>query len=334
MTNIPGQPGSVPGPAIIPPAAPAKVASVTLPAGAPVVARSLFQTARILVAEFQRQRRAGSGKTARLFATRALLSPAAVADWVTYIREYYRGLGVAEPAGVTINKPLRNYAALGFGPRERVRHLIDHYRIAAQVLPQAAQVRLAANEAITLGVLNGNRGDYAVRLASSEFMLTTREGELVLFMEKCADGCILTKATFLFARQPDGRLTLVIGGWQGITGGAPGEVLSTKREIVDATRSLSQLRPKEVVMYAVLALADSLGIDAVQAVSNRRHVISKLRKGAVSADYDAYWVERQGQLSEPYGYTMPVALAHDPAPPNKRETHKANVVAMLRAFLR
>lgn len=305
----------------------------TVPVDVSVESPGLFRIARTLAAEFMRQRRTGSGKTARFFATRSLLSPIAAARWVTYVGGYYRSLGVPGPASVTVNKPLRNYVALGFGPGERVRLLTDHYRIAAQLLPLAVQTRLAGNAAMTLGILNGNRGDYSIRFAASEFMQTTREGELVLFMEKCSDGCILTKATFLFARQPDGRLTLVIGGLQGITGGARSEALGTKREIVDATRSLSQLRPKDVVLHAVLALADRLGIEAVQAVSNRRHVISKLRTGAVSADYDAYWVERQGRLSEPYGYTLPVSLPQDPVPPNKREMHKANVVAMVRTLL-
>lgn len=285
-----------------------------------------YRVARLLVSEFVRQRHADSRKSARLFALRSLLAPVATAQWVRFLHDYYRRLGCAAPAGAVVNKPLRNYVARGLSPGQRVHLLIYHHEIAARLLPAAVRANLARNEALILGVLRGNRGDYFLKLGGSRRMYTTHEGELVLFMEKCADGCILAKISFLFAKQPDGRLAIIIGGLQGAPGGF-------KREVVDATRSLSALRPKDVVLIAVQAMAHQLGIEAVHAVSNHRHVIRAHKNHTMQADYDAYWIERQGRPSEPFGFTLPVTLPQASVPPNKRDLHKACTVSMLRSFL-
>lgn len=279
-----------------------------------------------LVAEFLRQKAAEGTKSARLFALRSLWAPSASARWVNFVHDYHRALACIEPAGIIINKPLRNYLARGLRPAQRVRLLIDHYEIASQLLPVSVRANLARDEILTLGILRGNRGEYALKLAGSRIMHTTHEGEIVLFMEKCSDGCILAKASFAFARQSDGSVDLVIGGLQGVLGGL-------KREVVDATRSLSALRPKDVVLIAVHALADQLGINRIHAVGNSRHVIRAHKAHKILADYDSYWMERRGNPSEPYGFTLPVALPKTKIPPNKREQHKTSVVSMVAGLL-
>lgn len=124
-----------------------------------------------------------------------------------------------------------------------------------------------------------------------------REGELVIFISKSVDGDRLCRLSFCLSKI-NGHLCVVIGGLQGPPAGH-------KREVIDATRDLFGLRPKDAVFLAARAIAKALHADRVYAVSDTHHVLARLQDRKKFSHYDSYWRERGGEAEGPYGFTFP-----------------------------
>ena len=91
--------------------------------------------------------------------------------------------------------------------------------------------------------------------------LSAKANALCLVREGSAT--LLSRLTFNFSIV-DGRLALAVGGLQGPKAGH-------KHEVIDATRDLHGLRPKDATPLAASAIAD--GLDAsVHAVGDGLHV--------------------------------------------------------------
>lgn len=121
-----------------------------------------------------------------------------------------------------------------------------------------------------------------------------REGELALYLLH-ANGQPLSSMIFTLA--DDGR-TLLIGCLQGAT-------TNLGREAVrEFTRQAHGLRPKNLLLSMLYALAATLEVGEVCGVSNQAHPFAG-EAGKIKADYDGFWQECHGELRDDGFFQLP-----------------------------
>ena len=150
-----------------------------------------------------------------------------------------------------------------------------------------------------------------------------REGECTLCLVREGSATLLSRLTFNFSAV-DGRLALAVGGLQGPRAGH-------KREVIDATRDLYGLRPKDATLLAARVIADGLDA-AVHAVGDALHVHRRLSDDPKHSSYDAYWRERGATAGGPLGFVLPPLEALPPSL-KRRDRAKRAIVEAARRFL-
>ena len=153
---------------------------------------------------------------------------------------------------------------------------------------------------------------------------THREGELAIVLVREGEPTPLSRLTFSLVML-EGRLALGIGGLQGPSEGG-------KRMVIDATRILYGLRPKDATLLAARALARALGANPVHAVSDALHVRGTFRNDPKICSYDAYWLERGARACPAFGFAFP-PLAAPVAGPSGRDGVKNAIVRAMEAFV-
>jgi uncharacterized protein len=234
------------------------------------------------------------------FWSKAHRDPRALATWIDFITRHAAAHGAA-PDARELRKPQRNYGRAHRNVAARVRSLITHHRFSAHHLPLNFYRALLNGQPVRLAGMVGRKGIYTISLASSLRHEQKQEGELTLFVSD-AEGRALARMAFSFDCDNCGHPQLLIGGLQGLAAGID------KSVIVQATRDLSGLRPKDASLVAVHALAQALGIDQVLAVSQATHVLSTewaFSRSFISRDYDGFWRDRGGIEAPGIGYVMP-----------------------------
>ena len=264
-------------------------------------------------------------KAHRLYLLRSLLAPAVSARWSGFIRSFHRRAGATPPPARVLAKPLRNYVHRSFWPRRRLILLIEHYRWFEALFSPDFIRRFCSGEALPVVALAGRRGrDYGLYVVASVVAILQREGEIAIYLARGPDEPKLCRLSFCLA-EVDGRLAMIIGGMQG-------PLTAHKREVIDATRDLHGLRPKDAVFLAARAMAQAFSLESVHAVGDANHVLRRLQDKSKFSSYDDYWLERGGVAQGPYGFAFG---ALDPAPPSgdKREAVKTAIVEAMQAFV-
>lgn len=249
-------------------------------------------------------------KAERMWLLRAPLAPRSALLWSAFICRYFRRYGEALPSTRVLNKPLRNYGLNGLTPRRRVKLMLTHYRLLADLADDRLVGAACAFQPRTIATVSGKRANYRLSICNTTRLAMTREGELGLMLER-DDGLLLGKIALLLG-EVEGEPMLAIGGLQGSKGG--------KQAVVAATRDLHGLRPKDALLLAARSLAMAFDIQTLHAVCNARHVIEHR-----SSDYDGYWLERGAEPGGPYGFVMPASIALDAASTG-RDLIKAQLV--------
>ncbi|THD44832.1 MAG: DUF535 domain-containing protein [Bradyrhizobium sp.] len=265
-------------------------------------------------------------KALRLFFLRGLLSPFVAARWAGFIRAYHRAFDAEPPVSRVLAKPVRSYVDARLGPARRLDMLRTHYNLLRGAVSPDALRRLCSGEAIQIVELEARKGNrYRLVIAASVAVSMQREGELALYLVKRG------------ARTPVSRISLALGLVQGgaavMIGGLQGPGAGHKRDVIDATRELHGLRPKDATLLAARALANALGAGSVQAVADRVHVLNRLQDLSKHADYDSYWRERGATSGGPLGFVFP-PLAAPAEPGGAREAVKSAIVSGIERFVR
>ena len=265
----------------------------------------------------------GEAKARRLFALRAFMAPAVAVEWANHLAQTHASVGAPSPPARVLAKPLRSYLKGGWKPRRRLQALLDHSRRAsAFLLPDAAR-GLLAGDVFPLARLEARKSSvYRLDLSASFVQSTQREGEWVITLAKQGEDFLLTKLTFSLSGEAGG--SLVIGGLQGPEFGR-------KRAVIDATRELHGLRPKDAALLAVRALARAMGGLTVLAVDDASHVLLRLQDEGKFSGYDAYWRERGAAEDPAFGFRFP-PLERE-AGTDGRARMKATIVDGVEAFV-
>jgi uncharacterized protein VirK/YbjX len=264
-------------------------------------------------------------KAFRAYLLRSLLAPITAARWSRYIRALHRDAGAAAPPVRVLAKPVRRYLHRAFWPRQRLALLLEHYRWLRTLFSREFIAQICAQEALPAVALHGRReGEYDIFIIASNVVYMQREGELAICLAKRSGSMELCRLSLCFARV-DGEPAVVIGGLQG-------PASAYKRDVIDATRDLYGLRPKDAALLAARAFARALGFNVVHAICDANHVLRRLQDTAKFSRYDDYWLERGGKRGGPFGFVFGPLEATAPSG-DRREATKAAVVTAMEAFV-
>ena len=256
---------------------------------------------------------------------RALLSPVSAMRWTSYLTAFHARAGAPEPIARALSKPLRSYLHRNFWPHKRVSVLMETYDWLEARFAKPFLARFCANEdALIVNLAARKNSEYGLYLTAAVNATLQREGEVAIYCARSPRDEKLCRAAFSIA-SVEGRRALAIGGMQGPS-------TDHKRAVIDATRELHGLRPKDAVLLAIRAFAAEAGLTEIHAVSDANHVLSRLNDTSKFSSYDAYWLERGAKPGGPFGFVFEPLAAGEPAA-SKRDAMKAAIVAAAKAFV-
>jgi uncharacterized protein len=261
----------------------------------------------------------------RRFWLRALLAPGVAMSWRQQALTLYRQHGAPIPNPRVLSKPLHGYLRRGLNPASRLSALAEHYRQFNSLMSPDCLRAFCASEPLELARLPSRKGSrFRLYLVNATAVQTQREGECTICLERDGGATILSRLTFnLFTI--DGRVAVAIGGLQGPRSGH-------KREVIDATRDLFGLRPKDAALLVARAFAGGLPGAEVHAVSDALHVHRTQKFDPKLASYDAYWRERGAVAGGPLGFVLP-PLGEFVPPRNGRDAAKLAILDGARGLL-
>ncbi len=264
-------------------------------------------------------------KAFRAYLLRSLLAPVPAVRWSRYIRALHHNVGAPAPPTRVLAKPVRRYLHRALWPHQRLAMLLEHYRRLRALFSGEFIAKICAQEALPAVVLHGRRGgEYEIFIVASNVVYMQREGELAICLAKRPANAELCRLSLCLARV-DGEPAVIIGGLQG-------PASAYKREVIDATRDLYGLRPKDAALLAARAFARALGFNVLHAICDANHVLRRLQDTAKFSRYDDYWLERGGRRGGPFGFVFGPLEATEPSG-DRRDAAKAAIVEGVEAFV-
>jgi uncharacterized protein VirK/YbjX len=205
-----------------------------------------------------------------------------------------------------------------WGAETRFERIINHCETAMTI---GAPFSLQPNEYVDLTSLSEINDGLLVKLDSPRWML--RDGLLVLSLWFNEDR--IYSMAFTLATSGDRRIAYV-GGIQGARSEA---ALEINREL---TKTAHGVRPPDLLLEIFRMICVAIGVDAIFGVSNsnRHHLAPYFRQRAdfvdpVTFDYDNFWNERGGTLSEGGFFALAAQSRPRPfedIPERKRATYR------------
>jgi uncharacterized protein VirK/YbjX len=152
-----------------------------------------------------------------------------------------------------------------------------------------------------MGEVQGRNETYSCRLVLADRCGGRHEGAFGIKLVRTRDKATLctVRFTFLFESARQGY-TFVVGSMQGPRNG--------KRLIVETTRDLFGLRPKEAVLVVLQGLVAEGDARHFRAVSQAKHPIlyrRSRRQSMLLSNIDGFWCERCGEPDNTYGFIVP-----------------------------
>jgi uncharacterized protein len=184
------------------------------------------------------------------------------------------------------------YINLHWSRRERLRHLLGHYKFISAVLPEPLFHAIYVRGSAYVGFIAMKDGSM-LKLSLMPPISMGREGELCIALS--LDDQPIYRLVFTVV---DAGATLVIGCLQG-----PGAE-NSRNVVRNLTRNLHGLRPKQLILGLVYAFARQFSIKNIRAVGNAAHPLR--RKGhKFMADYDEFWQEQLAVAEPQDWYRLP-----------------------------
>ena len=179
----------------------------------------------------------------------------------------------------TLEAPQRLFYDWRYGYEQRLQSICDHYRFVMERLPAGLAQRLLQLQAVPVFDYTGKGGqDYQLRLRIDHQM--EKEGSLTLELV-CQDQAVL-RCTW--------HLAEVNGAWVLRVGGLQSTNTDTQQQIRQTTKDFHGIQPRILMLQALKALAQALGLARIEAVPTAWHVYSSRRyRKNIAADYDQLW---------------------------------------------
>lgn len=215
-------------------------------------------------------------------------------------------------------KVVRPYLTAGLKRGNRAAAVVGHYAAAARLLSDAALIE-SHTDGLELFALTTPAGKVTVELGGQDGLYREAEWRLILCLDRrqiTEMGLAIVEGSLL--RIKEAGEVLWIGVLKSVPTGAQG--LEDARIL---TNAMEGMRPKTLLLLVAQALARSLHLSGLFAVSNAGHVFASdpsLRR-RISADYDGFWTESGGLRTESTMFTMPATKAQrelSEYKPNKR----------------
>ncbi|QWT20060.1 VirK/YbjX family protein [Bacillus sp. NP157] len=255
--------------------------------------QSLFRFARSL-----RGRAAWHSSSSHAFSAIASYCGRSIARWRAHgewlgFLESPAMAGITELDTVLVERYQHRYISKAWTIEQRLQAIRDHYDFALARFPRALFHMLYRERQVLAGKLTLRDGSKLSLILKAPYR-RGREGELALSLTD-ESGLQLSYVQFSFV---DGGRSIVIGCLQGAANQAGRDAV---REL---TKQCHGLRPKNLLLSMVRALADAFDVQNVLGIGNDRHVFAGIAN-KVKADYDNFWIEAGGELSDHGFYRLP-----------------------------
>ncbi len=230
------------------------------------------------------------------FLLRCLLSWRSTSRWFHFIeateplRHY-----IANHAFIT-DKPFRKYMRRNWRRRDRLKCILDHYRLMLSCDAGLRVLQLCATED-PIAIFHGRSGmQYDLVLTACRANM--KEGEVLIELRRDLRRICCVSGSFC---QRNGQRVFVIGTMQGAGGQ---DARDFTREV---TKDLNQFRPRDLAMEAAQTLASVFGASAIFAPSQKQHILAgRHNPGDVKADFDSLWIDLGGQMRDDGEFALPL----------------------------
>jgi uncharacterized protein VirK/YbjX len=258
--------------------------------------QSLFRFARSLRGRAKWHSKRSRGISATLtYIARSLLHWREHAAWLASLDEAVMS-GLTDVDATLIERYQHRYMNRQWSMSQRLAAVREHYAFASEHIPPMLFDRLYLQREVRVGRLALRDGG-GVSVILKAPALRGREGELSLSLTDDS-GLQISYATLSFV---DGGRTVIVGCLQGAANNAGLDVIR------DLTRQCHGLRPKNLLLSMVRALAEAMGAERVLGIANEAHPFAGRKK--IKADYNAFWMENDGVADDNGFFAMPV---HEP----------------------
>jgi len=186
-----------------------------------------------------------------------------------------------------------HYISRSFDLATRARLIEAHYRFVAREFPERLSSRLLKGHDVRLATLPLGGGEVAyLHARAPEHECTGELGLYLLNGEKEA----ISSCTITFGGADGLLVGAVRGSWAYLGRGA----------IARFTRASGGVRPRDLLLSVVRALATHYGIDRLRGVSREAHPLDR-RAGVTVAAYDRFWRRHGGVPGMDGCYDIPLA---------------------------
>lgn len=262
---------------------------------------------QIVFGSFSNNENFASMRIRAKFALRGALSLRPTLRWLSFLSEHVELLELLRKHPRLAMKPHRPYLTKSMRTEDRVGILMSHYRLLKHLLHDKLYQELMTDRSVHVAELMGkDNKPYLVTLTKHHHF--DREGELSLLVSD-QDTTRLAIITFVLYEY-NGVPAILIAGLQGPEVGCPHEVIK------HATKDCHGIFPKKLVMEALMALSNMLGIAHIHAVSKEAHIYNlwryRNRLKQFGADYNPFWKELGGTPINDDLYQLPNAIYHKP----------------------
>lgn len=245
-------------------------------------------------------------RKAATFTLRLAAYPLLSLHWYEFLANFAGKHQLGHPHDDIIRKSIPNFFIHKASSHERLRLLKNHFSLAGHFMSADDLQKLWAGGHVNCGSVEGKREQYDISLRLSDHAGARHEGGFTISLNRRSDLTQLCMLSFIFVSLDDGSMTVAIGGLQG----ANGE--DAKRAMIDATRDLHGVRPKDALLLITEGMASAGGADHFLGVDNANHVINfrnNSRRVRMRTDLDGYWTERGGEPAGRFGFLLPLRNA-------------------------
>jgi len=241
-------------------------------------------------------------RKAAAFTLRLMVYPQVSLRWYGFLADFSRKHHLALPHDDLIRKAIPNFFLHKATLSERLHWLQSHFVIAGRCMAQEDLQQLWSGRRLKIAAIEGKRELYDLSLTLSDHAGARHEGGFTITLYRRRDQAFLHMLSFIFTTDENGKVTVAVGGFQG----AKSE--DAKRSVIDATRDLFGIRPKDALLLVAEGIAEAGGAAHVLAVTNDSHVINfrhSARRKKMMSDLNRYWAERGGEPAGRFGYILP-----------------------------